>query len=198
MIAFRLRETLEGRRAGGGLAGGIWEARRESNSHRPLRRRLPVPLDDAPVWSPRPESNRHPRVRTAIPFPLDHGNTSAKQILIPHLDIKDGSGSYGKHLVGRRRIELRLAGLKVRCRAVSACVPKHLGTGVEDRTPLILLVGQAPSPDDNPGMVAVLGFEPSLYADLAIPRDINPPMHHTSHGPKLWLAGEDSNLHIAG
>ena len=47
--------------------------------------------------------------------------------------------------------------------------PKH-GTGVEDRTPLIFFVGEAPSPDDNPGvkLVAALGFEPSLRSYLEL------------------------------
>ena len=38
--------------------------------------------------------------------------------------------------------------------------PAKLGAGVEDRTPLIFFVGEAPSPDDNPGMVPAPGVEP--------------------------------------
>ena len=74
--------------------------------------------------------------------------------------------------MGRRRFELRWAGLKVRYRAISVYVPK-IGTGVEDRTPLIFFVGEAPSPDDNPGIYTwwtegrlnprLLGFNQALH-----------------------------------
>jgi hypothetical protein len=39
-------------------------------------------------------------------------------------------------------------------------IGSELGTGVEDRTPLIFFVGEAPSPDDNPGMVLHPGVDP--------------------------------------
>ena len=36
-----------------------------------------------------------------------------------------------------------------------------VSAGVEDRTPLIFFVGEAPSPDDNPGMERVAGNGPA-------------------------------------
>ena len=44
------------------------------------------------------------------------------------------------------------------------------GTGVEDRTLLIFFVREAPSPDDNPGMVPQDGIEPPLALYIRQPR----------------------------
>ena|ERR1022692_2373605 len=62
-----------------------------------------------------------------------------------------------KLLVGPVRLELTTSRLKIGSTSTSGTDP---GTGVEDRTPLILFVGQAPSPDDNPGIVSAHGVGP--------------------------------------
>jgi hypothetical protein len=54
---------------------------------------------------------------------------------------------------------------------------------VEDRTPLIFFVGEAPSPDDNPGMVTQDGVEPPLTLCIRQPR------YRCATGPSYELAG---------
>src|SRR5215469_4127981 len=49
-------------------------------------------------------------------------------------------------------------------------IGSETGTGVEDRTLLIFFVGEAPSPDDNPGMVPQNGIEPPLALNIRQPR----------------------------
>jgi hypothetical protein len=49
-------------------------------------------------------------------------------------------------------------------------IGSELGAGVEDRTLLIFFVGEAPSPDDNPGMVPQDGIEPPLALYIRQPR----------------------------